>query len=102
MAGERQSPQAIPPHLMFYAPYATDKDIGSPPRPGTCHVSSGWDSRMRTSLSFLGPLSTRAISFVRFKQLRGVIRFCTRNLYSRLLIGISNGIILLLFVIICI
>jgi hypothetical protein len=21
----------IPPHLMFYAPYATDKDIGSPP-----------------------------------------------------------------------
>jgi hypothetical protein len=22
---------AIPPHLMFYAPYATDKDIGSPP-----------------------------------------------------------------------
>ena len=20
----------IPPHLMFYAPYATDKDIGSP------------------------------------------------------------------------
>src|SRR5438034_5204483 len=62
MAGERQSPQAIPPHLMFYAPYATDKDIGSPPRPGTCHVSSGRDSRMRTSLSFLGPLSTRAIS----------------------------------------
>ncbi len=24
----------IPPHLMFYAPYATDQDIGSPP-PGT-------------------------------------------------------------------
>jgi hypothetical protein len=22
---------AIPPHLMFYAPYATDKDLGSPP-----------------------------------------------------------------------
>lgn len=22
---------AIPPHLMFYAPYASDKDIGSPP-----------------------------------------------------------------------
>lgn len=22
---------AIPPHLMFYAPYATDQDIGSPP-----------------------------------------------------------------------
>jgi hypothetical protein len=22
---------AIPPHLMFYAPYATDRDIGSPP-----------------------------------------------------------------------
>ena len=22
---------AIAPHLMFYAPYATDKDIGSPP-----------------------------------------------------------------------
>ena len=21
----------IPPHLMFYAPYATDKDLGSPP-----------------------------------------------------------------------
>jgi hypothetical protein len=21
----------LPPHLMFYAPYATDKDIGSPP-----------------------------------------------------------------------
>jgi hypothetical protein len=21
----------VPPHLMFYAPYATDKDIGSPP-----------------------------------------------------------------------
>jgi hypothetical protein len=21
----------IPPHLMFYAPYVTDKDIGSPP-----------------------------------------------------------------------
>lgn len=21
----------IPPHLMFYAPYAIDKDIGSPP-----------------------------------------------------------------------
>jgi hypothetical protein len=21
----------IPPHLMFYAPYATEKDIGSPP-----------------------------------------------------------------------
>jgi hypothetical protein len=20
-----------PPHLMFYAPYATDKDLGSPP-----------------------------------------------------------------------
>jgi|SRR5271165_33846 len=22
----------VPPHLMFYAPYATDKDIGSPPQ----------------------------------------------------------------------
>jgi hypothetical protein len=24
-------PVNLPPHLMFYAPYATDKDIGSPP-----------------------------------------------------------------------
>jgi hypothetical protein len=24
----------LPPHLMFYAPYATDKDIGSPPSSG--------------------------------------------------------------------
>ena len=29
----------IPPHLMFYAPYATDKDIGSPaPAPGMPRV----------------------------------------------------------------
>jgi hypothetical protein len=28
-----------PPHLMFYAPYATDKDIGSPPpAPGMPHL----------------------------------------------------------------
>ena len=29
MAGNKLVP--LPPHLMFYAPYATDKDIGSPP-----------------------------------------------------------------------
>jgi hypothetical protein len=28
---ERNQLVPIPPHLMFYAPYATDKDIGSPP-----------------------------------------------------------------------
>ncbi len=27
---------AIPPHLMFYAPYATEKDIGTPPATPTC------------------------------------------------------------------
>src|SRR5437667_12826448 len=94
--GERQSPQAISPNWMFYAPYATDKDIGPPPRTGTCYVSSGRDSRMRTSLSFLGPLSTRAISFVRLKQSRGLPRFSTRNLSSRLQIGKWKGVRLLL------
>jgi hypothetical protein len=29
----------VPPHLMFYAPYATDKDIGSPaPAPNMPHL----------------------------------------------------------------
>jgi hypothetical protein len=27
-----------PAHLMFYAPYATEKDLGSPPRGGMPHV----------------------------------------------------------------
>ncbi|MGB8540534.1 MAG: hypothetical protein WCD49_02750 [Candidatus Acidiferrales bacterium] len=27
---EKNVPVHIPPHLMFYAPYASDKDIGSP------------------------------------------------------------------------
>lgn|ERR1700675_188433 len=32
----------VPPHLMFYAPYATDKDIGSPPpSPDMPHLIRG-------------------------------------------------------------
>jgi hypothetical protein len=36
---ERNQTVHAPAHLMFYAPYVTDKDIGSPPAaPGMPHI----------------------------------------------------------------
>jgi hypothetical protein len=39
----------VPPHLMFYAPYATEEDIGSPPASAACLTSFEPGSPTRTS-----------------------------------------------------
>jgi len=50
----------VPPHLMFYAPYATDKDIGSPPPTADMPIRSDPASLTRISSSY--PENMRPVS----------------------------------------
>src|SRR6266851_6829198 len=59
------------PPLMFYAPYATEKDIGSPPAPLNMPRLIDPASPTPTSLSFQRPQTTPVISC---SQLRPILQ----------------------------